>query len=276
MPHRQIEALLGQVREPIAEIELQADLRVAREQRRNRGCDVLPSQRDRRCHAHEPARRPGEVFHPGDAALDVRERGARLIDQLLAGGGQRDRACGAADQRDADRALEVLQAHADRGLGDTEAACGLREAAGLSDHGEHVEIRQRRLEVMAAHRDFAPGLFKLLNIVIVLRWFSTAAGAPTLSQRPYWTLTMATAPFPLSAAPHAALVSHWIGGQPVSADAARSQEVFNPATGKVARHVTMADAAMVDRAVSSAARRGRPGPIRPRSAARACSAGFSS
>jgi malonate-semialdehyde dehydrogenase (acetylating)/methylmalonate-semialdehyde dehydrogenase len=48
-------------------------------------------------------------------------------------------------------------------------------------------------------------------------------------------------------------VSHWIGGQSVSADAARSQEVFNPATGKVARQVTMADAAIVERAVSSAA-----------------------
>jgi malonate-semialdehyde dehydrogenase (acetylating)/methylmalonate-semialdehyde dehydrogenase len=47
-------------------------------------------------------------------------------------------------------------------------------------------------------------------------------------------------------------VSHWIGGQRVSADPARRQEVFNPATGEVERHVAMADAATVERAVASA------------------------
>jgi malonate-semialdehyde dehydrogenase (acetylating) / methylmalonate-semialdehyde dehydrogenase len=62
---------------------------------------------------------------------------------------------------------------------------------------------------------------------------------------------MATAPS--LAAPDSSLVSHWIGGRPVSADAARLQDVFNPATGKVARQVAMADAAIVERAVASAA-----------------------
>jgi malonate-semialdehyde dehydrogenase (acetylating) / methylmalonate-semialdehyde dehydrogenase len=55
------------------------------------------------------------------------------------------------------------------------------------------------------------------------------------------------------AAPDSTLVSHWIGGQTVSADAARSQDVFNPATGKVARRVAMADGAIVERAVAGAA-----------------------
>ena len=63
---------------------------------------------------------------------------------------------------------------------------------------------------------------------------------------------MATAPLASPAAPHGSLVGHWIGGQAVSADAGRSQEVFNPATGKVARHVALADAAIVERAVASA------------------------
>jgi malonate-semialdehyde dehydrogenase (acetylating) / methylmalonate-semialdehyde dehydrogenase len=62
---------------------------------------------------------------------------------------------------------------------------------------------------------------------------------------------MATAlSFPV---PDSTLVTHWIGGQAVSADAARSQDVFNPATGKVARRVAMADGAVVERAVASAA-----------------------
>ena len=54
-------------------------------------------------------------------------------------------------------------------------------------------------------------------------------------------------------APDSAPVTHWIGGKTVTADAARSQDVFNPATGKVARRVVMADAAIVERAVASAA-----------------------
>ena len=49
------------------------------------------------------------------------------------------------------------------------------------------------------------------------------------------------------------LVGHWIDGQPMTAHAGRAQDVFNPATGKVARRVALADAGMVDRAVSSAA-----------------------
>jgi malonate-semialdehyde dehydrogenase (acetylating)/methylmalonate-semialdehyde dehydrogenase len=64
---------------------------------------------------------------------------------------------------------------------------------------------------------------------------------------------MATAPLRFAPAPAGTLVSHWIGGQLVPGDAARSQDVFNPATGKVARRVALADASVVDRAVSSAA-----------------------
>jgi malonate-semialdehyde dehydrogenase (acetylating) / methylmalonate-semialdehyde dehydrogenase len=55
------------------------------------------------------------------------------------------------------------------------------------------------------------------------------------------------------AAPDSSLVSHWIGGQTVSVETARSQDVFNPATGRVARRVAMADGGIVERAVASAA-----------------------
>jgi malonate-semialdehyde dehydrogenase (acetylating) / methylmalonate-semialdehyde dehydrogenase len=64
---------------------------------------------------------------------------------------------------------------------------------------------------------------------------------------------MATASLPLCAASAPALLGHWIGGQAVPGDPARAQDVFNPATGAVSRRVAMADAALVDRAVSSAA-----------------------
>jgi malonate-semialdehyde dehydrogenase (acetylating) / methylmalonate-semialdehyde dehydrogenase len=47
-------------------------------------------------------------------------------------------------------------------------------------------------------------------------------------------------------------IGHWIGGKPVSDEAARTAEVFDPATGQVARQVCLADAATVDRAVATA------------------------
>jgi len=46
-------------------------------------------------------------------------------------------------------------------------------------------------------------------------------------------------------------VPAWIGGKPI-ADAARSGEVFNPATGQVTKRVVFADAAMLDAAVKAA------------------------
>jgi malonate-semialdehyde dehydrogenase (acetylating) / methylmalonate-semialdehyde dehydrogenase len=48
------------------------------------------------------------------------------------------------------------------------------------------------------------------------------------------------------------LLGHWIGGKPVVDDAARTGEVFDPAIGRVTKHVTLADVATVDRAVAAA------------------------
>ena len=47
-------------------------------------------------------------------------------------------------------------------------------------------------------------------------------------------------------------VPAWIGGKPVTT-AARSGEVFNPATGQVTKKVVFADAGMIDAAVKAAA-----------------------
>ena len=46
----------------------------------------------------------------------------------------------------------------------------------------------------------------------------------------------------------------WIGGKPVTAESTRTGEVTNPATGNVIRHVPMANAADIDRAVEAARR----------------------
>ena len=49
-----------------------------------------------------------------------------------------------------------------------------------------------------------------------------------------------------------ATVLHWIGGQSVDSSEPRKQEIFNPATGEVARHVSLGGGAEVARAVASA------------------------
>ena len=46
----------------------------------------------------------------------------------------------------------------------------------------------------------------------------------------------------------------WIGGKPVTAESTRTGEVTNPAKGNVIRHVPMANAADIDRAVEAARR----------------------
>ena len=58
---------------------------------------------------------------------------------------------------------------------------------------------------------------------------------------------------PFSASSDATPVGHWIDGQPLAGDSTRTREVFNPATGMVARRVALADTTTVDRAVASAA-----------------------
>ena len=47
-------------------------------------------------------------------------------------------------------------------------------------------------------------------------------------------------------------VAHWIGGKPARGSTERTRDVFNPATGAVARKVAMASAADVDTAVAAA------------------------
>jgi malonate-semialdehyde dehydrogenase (acetylating) / methylmalonate-semialdehyde dehydrogenase len=47
-------------------------------------------------------------------------------------------------------------------------------------------------------------------------------------------------------------VAHWIGGQPSAGSGSRTQPIYNPATGRVARQLRLADEADVARAVAAA------------------------
>ena len=71
-------------------------------------------------------------------------------------------------------------------------------------------------------------------------------------------------------------VPMWIGGNAVSPSTTRYGEVTNPATGEIIRHVPLANAADVDRAVRAAVTRCRRGVALRRCAARACSCAIAS
>ena len=60
---------------------------------------------------------------------------------------------------------------------------------------------------------------------------------------------MSTAPAYI---PSRTTVSHWIGGKSSTGSSARTQDVFNPATGEVSRQVELGGSAEVERAVRSA------------------------
>ena len=59
-------------------------------------------------------------------------------------------------------------------------------------------------------------------------------------------------------------ISHWIDGAAVTVPDARTQPVFNPATGEVTGQLQLADTALVDRAVAAG---GAAAPARRRGAA---------
>ena len=65
-------------------------------------------------------------------------------------------------------------------------------------------------------------------------------------------MTQVAEPRPTSAAAGSGQVGHWINGARVAGTSGRSGPVWNPATGKVARHVDFASVADVDRAVGAA------------------------
>ena len=139
--HCEVEALVGEVGQPVRQLELDPDGRMATKERLERGRHLLAAERHRGRHAHEPARLPGEVAHVGEAARDLRERLRRVVDQPLPRVGEAHRACRALHQRQAHRTLEIGDALAYRRLAQRQSLRGLREAAGLRDDGEQVHVR---------------------------------------------------------------------------------------------------------------------------------------
>lgn len=141
VPDRQVETLGGQRGQPVAQVQLDLHVRVALEERRNQRRDDLPPQRHRRRHGqHAPG--PGrQVLHGRVARLDALERGGGLLDQVRARLCQADAARGAPHQRQPDGLFQLGDALADRGLAELQTQGGRREAAGLGQDAQAVDVR---------------------------------------------------------------------------------------------------------------------------------------
>ena len=149
--NRQVKTFVGQIDKAVCEFELDVDVRVAFEEGRYAGRQVLAPQRHRCGHAHQAARRTHQIFDGCIALTDAAKSRQHVVDQLLAGLGQADRARGAAHQQHAGSAFELTDAHAGRGLGHAQASGCLGEAARSSQHGQQMQVGQQRGQLVRSH-----------------------------------------------------------------------------------------------------------------------------
>jgi hypothetical protein len=137
---REVEALVRQRHQPVRHIELDAGARVGLQKGLDVRCDVLAPERHRGRDAHQAARCGRQVAHLADAAGDLREGLCGLIDELLAGVGEPQRARRALHQGLVDAAFELGDALAHRRLRQAQPLCHLGEAAELREQGQRVHL----------------------------------------------------------------------------------------------------------------------------------------
>ncbi|ESJ04645.1 50S ribosomal protein L18 [Cupriavidus sp. HPC(L)] len=150
--YRQVEPFARQRGEAVRQFQLDADLRIHRQKRRQPRHDLLAAQRDRRRHPNQAAWLAAHVLDVAEAAFDRLERYPRRVHQPLACLGQPDTARGALHQRDARRALEFRNALAHRALADAELRCSSGIAADVAEHDQRVQMHPQRFNLLLVHR----------------------------------------------------------------------------------------------------------------------------
>ncbi|MBS1184251.1 MAG: hypothetical protein H6Q99_4131 [Proteobacteria bacterium] len=135
-PHGDIDARLDDVDELVAEAQVDHHLGVERPERRQHRRDHVDADRQRRGNPEGARRlRAGRLRHLFDL-LGIAQQPERPLVQVAPFGGERQRAGGARDQRQAERLLQPLNALADRRRRNRQRSGGGGEAAQRSDAGE--------------------------------------------------------------------------------------------------------------------------------------------
>jgi malonate-semialdehyde dehydrogenase (acetylating)/methylmalonate-semialdehyde dehydrogenase len=249
-----VEAFLGERDEPVGKLELDADLRMRAQEAGQPRHDLLAPERNRRTDAQQPVRLAGEIAHAREALLDLRERAARRLDELLAGLGEAHAARRTPHERDARRALELGDALAHRRLGQAQPLRGRGEAARALQHAEAVNVGPEGLDPAGIH-----GLLFQNPDARLFMNANSESIAPSLALRPrmprlipFEPRTPRRTPMSTPAFTSTSPVGHFIRGERVIDPQARTQGIYNPATGNVARQLHLATVDEVGAAVAAA------------------------
>ena len=140
--HAGVEAVGDDIDERAVADDLQFDLRICLQERRDHRRQHQIDRRRRRIDAQASRRHAAQATHLIERIADIRHRRPDAGQQQLAGLGQPDAAGGAVHQADAEPLLEVAQPLAQAGNRDALFHRGAPEIPGAGDGDEGIEIAQ--------------------------------------------------------------------------------------------------------------------------------------
>lgn len=137
-----VEALAEQVGQAVAEVELDAHLRMPGEEIRHQRRDRELPQRDRDRHAQLALRLAAVALDGGLGPADLLEHAAAVLGEGLADFGEPVLSRGALDQQRAQMAFQCLHMPADHRRGQVQRPCRGREAARVGHRDQHLHAAQ--------------------------------------------------------------------------------------------------------------------------------------
>ena len=150
-PHREVAALVDQVHDPIGEVDVEPELRMAHGERRDRRRQVTLAEGDRAGELQRPSRHQRALGHRGFRLLEVGEQLHDALVERAAAFGEREPARRAVQEPRAEVRLEVGDVPRHRRGGDTEAVGSAGETALLDYLGKRTEGEKavRRLSLFS-------------------------------------------------------------------------------------------------------------------------------
>ena len=140
--HRQVEAVVHDVGEPIAQVERRGHLLVGRDEGGHERRDMAPAEARGRRDPHVAARLDAAERHRGLGIGDVVEDAVAVLQERFALEGEREPPGRAHQQLHAEAGLERVDAPPDHGGGDALRLGGTRQAAASHHRGEGFQLLQ--------------------------------------------------------------------------------------------------------------------------------------
>ena len=150
-----VEALVQQVDEAVADVQPELDLRIGGEQRRQPRRELELRHRHRGGHPDQADRLGEAAAHDRLGGLGLDRRGAGAVVERAPDLGQREAARAAVDQPRAEPGLELGDPLADRRLRRARDPGGRGEAAALDGEDEGAQVVEIQHPAMSVSMDFA-------------------------------------------------------------------------------------------------------------------------